>query len=261
MRPNHRLCRLWLAHFQPSRRRNTSSLEKPRQSPFSTTPSVCSLQRSVAVMRSTLKQPAPSATLLRFLRSQSEGLCFFSLNPRPVPLFDHGPRTRPHSTPPSKSSCRRLSTTSPCAATIESGFLNLDFLWPRATTSSNLTACQYPSSRRGPDDYLPTSKRVSNHRSFHLWRRKQKREGSSLKPDDLPSSEGNSHDSMFSLGSRISAKAASEPKLRCTECDENGNVVLVNEEFKKSELIAKVSSSFVLWTRDLQCSMGFCHEI
>jgi hypothetical protein len=35
-------------------------------------------------------------------------------------------------------------------------------------------------------------------------------------------------------------KAANEPRLRCTEFDENGNVTLVNGEFKKSELIAKV---------------------
>jgi hypothetical protein len=35
-------------------------------------------------------------------------------------------------------------------------------------------------------------------------------------------------------------KAANEPRLRCTEFDEKGNVTLVNGEFKKSELIAKV---------------------
>jgi len=62
--------------------------------------------------------------------------------------------------------------------------------------------------------------------------------GGPLKHDDLP--EENTDVSIFSLGSRISAKAASEPKLRCTEFDEHGNVVLVNGEFKKSELIAKV---------------------
>lgn len=45
---------------------------------------------------------------------------------------------------------------------------------------------------------------------------------------------------MFSLGRTISAKAAAQPKLRCTELDENGNVVLASGEFKKSELIAKV---------------------
>jgi magnesium transporter len=47
-------------------------------------------------------------------------------------------------------------------------------------------------------------------------------------------------DSAFRMGHRISAKAAAQPKLRCTELDENGNVVLASGEFKKSELIAKV---------------------
>lgn len=37
-----------------------------------------------------------------------------------------------------------------------------------------------------------------------------------------------------------SMKAANEPRLRCTEFNENGNVTLVNGEFKKSELITKV---------------------
>jgi magnesium transporter len=64
-----------------------------------------------------------------------------------------------------------------------------------------------------------------------------------LRPDDLPStlfgSEESNDTSMFSLGRHISAKAAAQPKLRCTELDENGNVVLASGEFKKSELIAK----------------------
>lgn len=64
-----------------------------------------------------------------------------------------------------------------------------------------------------------------------------------LQSDDIPSrgnggSEGD--ESMFSLGRHISAKAAAQPKLRCTELDENGNIVLTSGEFKKSELIAKV---------------------
>jgi magnesium transporter len=45
---------------------------------------------------------------------------------------------------------------------------------------------------------------------------------------------------MFNLGRSLAVKASSEPRLRCTEFDENGNVTLVNGEFKKSELIAKV---------------------
>ena len=44
-----------------------------------------------------------------------------------------------------------------------------------------------------------------------------------------------------SLGRKKAGKPGSELKLRCTEIDENGNVTTVNGEFKKSELIAKVS--------------------
>ena len=42
------------------------------------------------------------------------------------------------------------------------------------------------------------------------------------------------------LGRTKAAKPGSELKLRCTEIDKNGNVITVNGEFKKSELIAKV---------------------
>lgn len=49
------------------------------------------------------------------------------------------------------------------------------------------------------------------------------------------------------LGSR-SIKPSTDLKLRCTEFDENGNVVLVNGEFRKQELIAKYS----LMPRDLR---------
>jgi magnesium transporter len=45
---------------------------------------------------------------------------------------------------------------------------------------------------------------------------------------------------IFSPSRTQAAKAALEPRLRCTEVDENGEVILVDGEFKKSELIAKV---------------------
>lgn len=62
-----------------------------------------------------------------------------------------------------------------------------------------------------------------------------------LKPDDLPSRDDMEHgSSMFTNRRILSAKAALEPRLRCTEVDENGRVILMDGEFKKSELIAKV---------------------
>ena len=65
---------------------------------------------------------------------------------------------------------------------------------------------------------------------------------------------------MFSLGRHISSKAAAQPKLRCTELDENGNVVLASGEFKKTELIAKVklSRTYSALSPSNHCnSMGF----
>lgn len=54
-------------------------------------------------------------------------------------------------------------------------------------------------------------------------------------------------DDNSGLGGRI-LKPSNELKMRCTEFDENGNVVLVSGEFKKHELIAKYS----LLPRDLR---------
>lgn len=70
--------------------------------------------------------------------------------------------------------------------------------------------------------------------------------GRGLRPDDLPRGRGDSTETaVFSLGRAVSAKAAAQPKLRCTELDENGNVTLASGEFKKSELIAKVGNSLL----------------
>jgi magnesium transporter len=70
---------------------------------------------------------------------------------------------------------------------------------------------------------------------WSLWRGTSKPHGRQLPPLasflDASSSSGRS------------TRAANEPRLRCTEFNENGNVTLVNGEFKKSELIAKVRLS------------------
>jgi len=220
-------------------------------------------------MRSNLHVPAPSSTLLRFLKSQSDGLCFFTSNPRGF-SFDHAaprvpslsPRLNPQriASPP-----RCLSTAALKPTTLEAGFLNLDFLWPRAATSATQvsagykakgggrrTDLSYTSQRHASND--PRGWHASNdgkgwHGSHdgrgwlrHLWGRKQKIP-KPLRSDDLPLGsflEDGGEAPTFNLGRNMSPKSANEAKLRCTEFDENGNVVVVNGEFKKSELIAKV---------------------
>ena len=120
-------------------------------------------------MRSALHAPAPSSTLLKFLKSQSEGICFFSPNPRPGFTFDHAaPRGRALRSPiiktPSKPSARSLSTTVAHRATVEAGFLNLDFLWPRAGLLQPQTPQSRPPARtKKPsfENFLPTDRTVA----------------------------------------------------------------------------------------------------
>ncbi|KAK0112865.1 magnesium ion transporter [Cadophora gregata] len=215
-------------------------------------------------MRS-LHAPAPSSTLLKFLKSQSECICFFSPNPRPGFSFDHAaPRVRVPQLPTcrsvkSPSNARRLSTSSPRRATVEASFLNLEFLWPRSapalkamTTDSHDIARNRSLAYKGSLTVQRNAHSGSKKWHQKLWGVTSLRGGRPLRPDDLPAtlhgSEEDSDNSMFSLGRHISAKAAAQPKLRCTEFDENGNVVLASGEFKKSELIAK----YGLLPRDLR---------
>ena len=206
-------------------------------------------------MRPALHTPAPSPTLLKFLKSQSENICFFSPNARPGFVFDHAaPRASILRSQilkvPSRPSARSLSTTTARRATVEAGFINLNFVRPRVaneTLHPKSPQCRSTSRMKKPsyENFLPAHRAAST--GWHNWREKvwtRKKKGPVLQPDDLPDSfypRDDGGDSMFSLGRHISAKAAAQlSKVRCTELDENGNVVLASGEFKKSELIAKV---------------------
>jgi magnesium transporter len=128
----------------------------------------------------------------------------------------------------------------------QAGFLNLDFLFPRqaSTTSGHLNAAsprqRLRDTRYGAARTIGISRNTSeDHRPWwirKIWGRTKARPP----PVNLPYSDEGIDASTYTLGRTMSAKAANEQKLRCTEFDENGNVVLVNGEFKKSELIAKV---------------------
>jgi len=180
--------------------------------------------------------PVPSRTLLRFLRSQSEGVSF-------GPSLHSGCRLR--KLPRSVAQCaasrpfgrplaRHLSTAVYRQDGARRGALwEVDSLLPRPPrrNKSNL------SSTPAADDCAPDALgRTPWHEK--LWRKGLKGQG--LEPGDLPDEDSADFSTMFNARRLQTAKAALEPRLRCTEVDENGKVILVDGEFKKTELIAKV---------------------
>ena len=197
---------------------------------------------------------APSSSLLRFLKSQSEELCYFTPNHSPAlcrKLQSRLSRSAAYQThldrlPPST---RRFSTSNRRRATVEPSVLTTNF--PRITPRQEGTYLSPPvtSSRAnilGPQvfqdsaitrRYASTDSRPLLRRLWHLKREKP---DAALKPNDLPPLPSFLDDAAGTTLGRSKGKAANELKLRCTEVNEKGEVTLVNGEFKKSELIAKV---------------------
>ncbi|EEP79672.1 conserved hypothetical protein [Uncinocarpus reesii 1704] len=143
-----------------------------------------------------------------------------------------------------------------CPSTLEASFL--PFLQPRSRRSSTLPS---PSSylrtgtAKAPNIQRKQSFSVTPKRTGNFLRRifglQVPQPRGHLNPDDLPPSGGfeeGQECNPFTVGRKLALKTSNEPRLRCTEFDENGNVTLVSEEFKKSELIQK----YGLLPRDLR---------
>ncbi|KAI0542759.1 cora-domain-containing protein [Xylaria digitata] len=189
-----------------------------------------------------LRLPVPSVRLLRFLRQQSESPSFFCPNHHVSSLSVGAAR---------KTQC--LSQYQPIP--LQAAILDFEALAPtrgprsvriKRSSHPNLALrCQHNSTNRQPTPCKPAWREWL----WGSWGFRARRPGRPLEPDDLPEvdREGDNN-SMFNTHRQLSKKAASEPRLRCTEVDENGNVILVDGEFKKSELIAR----FGLLPRDLR---------
>ncbi|RMJ22177.1 hypothetical protein PHISP_06960 [Aspergillus sp. HF37] len=162
-----------------------------------------------------LRPSAPSVSLLRFLRSQSDSLhcltaptCVRSSavlpseasNPRTHPSLDIGTRTKPRLFSSHPVSYRNFSTTG-----------------------------------------RPLLRRL-------LGLRRNKAAETKANRSQGPALIDEKTEPNFSIARGLAAKASNELRLRCTEFDSSGNVTLVNGEFKKSELIAK----YGLLPRDLR---------
>lgn len=197
---------------------------------------------------------APSSSLLRFLRLQTDNICFFSPNKTITPSPRSCPQSSVRSFPPRwravQAPARWLSTVPRRQAMVESSLLDLDFMrheprhhllrhppsWPTLTTSGRVTG-QFSPEHRSFKRYRSSDNRPLLER---LWHPRRKRPEGDLKPDDLPPLPGLLGDAGETTLGRSVVKASNELKLRCTEFDGNGNVTLVNGEFKKAALIARV---------------------
>ncbi|PHH68845.1 hypothetical protein CDD82_231 [Ophiocordyceps australis] len=189
-------------------------------------------------MPSALPRPAPSYNLVRLLRSQAQAVfsshhgCADSARPVAISL----PPCRLHQRHSTLK--RRFASSAVSRAGNSRKPLGPKFYTSNATSSSSTCVA---SSK--PQDSLKSWQE-------RLWGSSAIKGGKPLKPSDLPGRDDaqSSTLSMFNSRRIQTAKAASEPRLRCTEVDEGGKVILVDGEFKKTELIAK----FGLLPRDLR---------
>ncbi|MCJ1310318.1 magnesium ion transporter [Agyrium rufum] len=231
---------------------------------------------------------APSSLLLHYLRTQVESTCFFTPNAiYPSDGYANttalsSPPAKSCSARTFALSTRRRATV------IETSLLNLDFIFAKKVKAKhdtnsqrllNTPAGSTPSTRSSDSIIVPIhSAQIRRPEPSSRWstppllqRHEQRRLASSdsqslfkkilhmkEKSDvdkGIPEHGDAHHDfpgflsetGHASVG-RTTAKAPNELKLRCTEFDENGNVVIVNGEFKKQELIAK----YGLLPRDLR---------
>ncbi|KAE8150037.1 hypothetical protein BDV25DRAFT_140228 [Aspergillus avenaceus] len=191
-----------------------------------------------------LKPTVPSTSLLRYLRSQSEH-SLFTAHPSPC---GSSRKPQPNTNASHMISLRSASSwarVNPAYCRATAGLLPLSAL----SRSRGDSRCRIPLSQSTSSTLFSrashTKSRPLLRRLFGLRQSKANTEpklhrpsGPALIDDTTP--EGNIRG--------LAAKASNELRLRCTEFDNNGNVTLVNGEFRKSELIAK----YGLLPRDLR---------
>jgi magnesium transporter len=188
----------------------------------------------------------PSSSLLKFLRTQADAVCFFTSNSSVGSCNARISNTTACGLISRRAPTRNLSITTRQNAPLEASLLNLEFLTkPEKLGFPTLKKLGRPGiiTKHGPQDSRTLSRWNSTESEESQWKRwfalgrRTKEKSPPLRPPDLTPLPFLSDASGTTLA-RL--KATNDLKLRCTEFDENGNVVVVDGEFKKQELIAKV---------------------
>ncbi|KAJ6122132.1 Mg2+ transporter protein CorA-like/Zinc transport protein ZntB [Penicillium capsulatum] len=184
-----------------------------------------------------MKPSAPSASLLRFLHSQSGAAIRRSACTRaksPVSCRNA------FATIPSR---RSSAWTRPDGAQVGTKHGAGSSVIPTARPNTHLLLS---AESFVPSRHASTKSRPFLRRLFDLKRSKVPEIKNSGKHGPGLIDEGT--EGIFNIGRGLAAKASNELRIRCTEFDMNGNVTLVNGEFRKLELIAK----YGLLPRDLR---------
>lgn len=189
----------------------------------------------------------PSVPLLRFLKKQTQE-AFFT----PHPNASAARHSAPSSFSAQSTRQTRASHSWDCKANVQFSPLTSDIFVPGFASRTFRGGRRAFVGQHGSTFRLRSSKhRHASSASDSLLQRllggaSRKGKGS-IRPSDLPPLPSFLDDvAPGGHGRSKTGKAGNELKLRCTEIDENGNVTLVNGEFKKSELIAKVMTC-ILW--------------
>ncbi|OOQ85127.1 Mitochondrial inner membrane magnesium transporter mrs2 [Penicillium brasilianum] len=188
-------------------------------------------------MLSPLKSSAPSASLLRFLRSQS------GFSSGAAACARSRPRAPYHDALTSVSRC---TSSWACQDACQSR-MTLNSASPYLSESRpKVRETSFSSKPLALTRHASTTRRPFLRRLFDLKRGKTGDLKSHRNQGPAATDEGT--EGLFNIGRGLAAKASNELRIRCTEFDNNGNVTLVNGEFRKSELIAK----YGLLPRDLR---------
>ncbi|KAL2122101.1 hypothetical protein VTJ04DRAFT_2556 [Mycothermus thermophilus] len=204
-------------------------------------------------MPAALKPAAPSPRLLRFLRAQSAGLflseCASRLAPRRHACTCARLATR-ISRRPQQSFELSVARLEP---PLQASLFGLPSILPKALT-------RHRAGKQQPDTQSPstgTPRYASSDQpcredgpSKSTWQEwlfgsEARKERERLKEEEELRSRLEDSGSIFP---RRTSKAPLDPRLRCTEVDGDGKVIMVDGELKKSELIAK----YGLLPRDLR---------
>lgn len=180
---------------------------------------------------------APSASLLRFLRSQSGFPGTSSVCAYPKRLANRD---------------KAFSTGSPTIASWSRTNASIGFVTSDTATQNSHNVRPISARVTVSPLSLPAPVQFSRHAStksrpfirrlFDLKRNKASEHKS--QPPTGPGIMDEGTEGLFNIGRSLSAKATNELRIRCTEFDINGDVTLVNGEFRKQELIAKVRTEY-----------------